>query len=572
MKRKNYFHFALPRIVAGLLAGAAVFGICFAYLKNAFSWAMEAGFDDRQDVYGRIIQGLAEDKYNSTFVDIFTQFYSADYLRIAEIKEDGSIKTVTETDYNVVPVEGHMDSWYFVTNDESLLAQGQRSTKLQSGEWKIEYKKCDEVWGISNLCDNRIANSWDMLESAGELFYSSRLLQLATYISGGYYYSSPTAWSYYVDGDTLHLGRVSQTSSTLTFDEKLFGKKWDFTDPANADKYIDTEIIEGEEFASTLYILKRAERPDEYLDKLSDVFFADNIESLKSAFKAHHESEGDGYTYAVMGAESEKNFCYAISNYGNYPYTQGCIKVYEFNGRQYLLEYVIATVPFTTFAKPFLIFIAIIILVICLAIALIVSISPYLKYKKAYENNNFKNNLIDSLAHNMKTPLQILGGYAENLKDVKSDEEKDRYADQILEKTSEMNKDIESILKTAEKSDMSRSKVSVRSCLEEVAKKVGEDLTINGDREIRMDKDYFCQAVFCLLDNASKYKTHGTKIDVKIDKNDIVISNMTGAEKYTPGTGIAIAERILEQHKLYLRTAIKGGIFEARIGKKPSGK
>ena len=47
----------------------------------------------------------------------------------------------------------------------------------------------------------------------------------------------------------------------------------------------------------------------------------------------------------------------------------------------------------------------------------------------------------------MKTPLQILGGYAENLKDVEGSDEKDRYADQILEKTTEMNKDIEAILK-----------------------------------------------------------------------------------------------------------------------------
>ena len=87
-----------------------------------------------------------------------------------------------------------------------------------------------------------------------------------------------------------------------------------------------------------------------------------------------------------------------------------------------------------------------------------------------------------------------------------------------------------------------------------------------------MDKDYFSQALFCLIDNAEKYKTEGTKIDIKIDKNSIVISNKTGADKFTPGTGIAIAERIFEQHKLHLTTAIKGGIFEAKIAKKPAKK
>ncbi len=91
----------------------------------------------------------------------------------------------------------------------------------------------------------------------------------------------------------------------------------------------------------------------------------------------------------------------------------------------------------------------------------------------------------------MKTPLQILGGYAENLKDVSSEEEKDRYADRILEKTNEMNKDIEAILKTAERSDRKQSKESVRSCIGEVASKLGEDVQIKGDTQIKMDKEYF---------------------------------------------------------------------------------
>ena len=87
-----------------------------------------------------------------------------------------------------------------------------------------------------------------------------------------------------------------------------------------------------------------------------------------------------------------------------------------------------------------------------------------------------------------------------------------------------------------------------------------------------MDKDYFSQAIYCLIDNAYKYKSEGATIDVKIDKNDIVITNKTDAEKFTPGTGIAIAGRILEQHKLHLNTAVKAGIFEAKITRKPAKK
>ena len=58
-----------------------------------------------------------------------------------------------------------------------------------------------------------------------------------------------------------------------------------------------------------------------------------------------------------------------------------------------------------------------------------------------------------------------------------------------------------------------------------------------------------------------------SKTEVKINPKDIVISNRTGKDKFTPGTGIAIAERILEHHKLKLKTELKDGVFEARISK-----
>jgi K+-sensing histidine kinase KdpD len=211
---------------------------------------------------------------------------------------------------------------------------------------------------------------------------------------------------------------------------------------------------------------------------------------------------------------------------------------------------------------------AIFLVLAALVISLLASIKPYAQYKKAYENNIFKNNLIDSLAHNMKTPLQILGGYAENLKDVTSDAEKDRYADQILAKTNEMNKDIEAILKTAEKTDRKFTKASVRTCLGEVAEKLGVDIQLKGDMQLKMDKDYFETALYCLLDNASKYKKSDSKIEVDITSKAVTIRNQTGKEKFTPGTGIAIAGRILEQHKLQLCTVLKDGVFEAKFGKK----
>ena len=246
----------------------------------------------------------------------------------------------------------------------------------------------------------------------------------------------------------------------------------------------------------------------------------------------------------------------------------GRLAVIEINGQKYLVESVSTTLNYKDYFKPVFLIAGIVLLVFSIGIPCLTAVRPYSEYKKAYENNRFKNSLIDSLAHNLKTPLQILGGYAENLKDVSDASEKDRYADRILTKTQEMNADIESILKTADKTSLRFSKTSIRKCLEEVASKAGAGIDIKGDAEYMTERDYFNTALFCLVDNAVKYGNKDAKIEAAITSKSSTIRNKTTAGKFTPGTGIAIAGRIFEQHKLKLTTDLKDGVFEARITKK----
>ena len=131
-----------------------------------------------------------------------------------------------------------------------------------------------------------------------------------------------------------------------------------------------------------------------------------------------------------------------------------------------------------------------------------------------------------------------------------------------------MNKDIEALLKTADKTSLKLSKTSIRKCFEEVASKAGADINIKGDAEYKIEKDYFNTALFCLVDNAAKYGNKDAKIEATVTSKAITIRNKTAAVNYTPGTGIAIAGRIMEQHKLKLTTDLKDGVFEAKISTK----
>jgi K+-sensing histidine kinase KdpD len=105
----------------------------------------------------------------------------------------------------------------------------------------------------------------------------------------------------------------------------------------------------------------------------------------------------------------------------------------------------------------------------------------------------------------------------------------------------------------------------LREIFEEAAEKTGTVLRIKGDRKTKLDRDYFRTAVFNLLDNAARYRTKDSEIEVNITPKAVVITNKTGADSFTPGYGIAIAGRIIEQHGQKLSTELKDGVFEARI-------
>ena len=570
MKRKKYFHFAAGRVITSLLIGAVLYTAVTMHLSSVYQSSLETGFNDRVELYKKIITNYDEGRYGSVFMSIITNFYSADYIKLARIGEDGSIDTFFETDYNVIPVEERMHHWYYVTDDPELLAEGKRieTIKPANEDWVIEYIKCDEIRKISDESswDRRLTNGWDLCAMT-DSYYADKLVCVSSELCGALRYAQPDVKSYYFDEAGLHIGKVRESGVDYLFG-KAFPAKWDFTDPSKADLY---KICDEEGIVPSLTIFPTLKKPEAFLNANAGILSAADLDSLIREADAASEKEDSEYTVYSYDNYKGNEHQYVIFKKGILN-TKGVVAVFSIDGQKYLAEFVISCASFEEFYSPFLITFGIILLVLCLATALILAVRPYSQYKKAYENNNFKNNLIDSLAHNMKTPLQILGGYAENLKDVETGEEKDRYADQILAKTSEMNKDIEAILKTAEKTDRKFVKASVRTALAEAAEKAGAEVVIKGDTDTKMDREYFKTALFCLIDNASKYKTADSKIEADITGKGIKITNKTDAAKYTPGTGLAIAGRILEQHRLYLKTQLKDGVFEAMITKKPAGK
>lgn len=554
MRRKSFLSYLAPRLIVCLLVGGVAFAGTFSYWEDRYNLSIRRGYSDLGERYQKLVINLDAGEYDTTFIDIFTNLIAPDYLRIAKVNDDGSFENIFETEYDVVPVEnGSIRNWIYLTNNEKLLAQGTKACMNKDNEWKITYKKSEDINKFDYRIDSLLSNSMLLTDLSDVNSYSEFYANVAR-ASGFMRFSQPELKTFYVEGDKLHIGKVTKVGYNL-YDDPVVKKTWDFTDPSKANSYVDRSLED-------CLIFSRSTKPEAFMNEHKKLFCANSIADL-----SEFESETGLYAGTQLDLEASINEKDANNNM-----VQGSLKMFEVNGHKYMMEYIVTTEPFNVYFKPALIGLAIALAFCAIVISLLASIRPYSQYKKAYENNAFKNNLIDSLAHNMKTPLQILGGYAENLKDVDDKADKDRYADRILETTSEMNSDIEAILKTVENPDRKFARSSVRKCVGSVIEKLGIKASVKGDMTLKMDEEYFKTALVCLLDNASKYKTADSEIEVNISDNEFTVSNKTDADKFTPGTGLAIAGRILEQHRLYLDTSLKDGAFTARAGKRPSKK
>ena len=559
MTKNSSFSFAIGRVIAGIILGAVLFSAFKMYLRNTYNTSIEAGFDDIFGKYKNMVTRYDAGELDVTFIDIISNLYSSDYMRLAKINEDGSFDIFFETDYDVVPVERSIHDWVYLTDNEDLLAIGQRTDTINNSDWTICYKTSEEIHMIDskNYCQGKyFDNSWNVASIYAYKYNNSQFLfKECVDASGALLSRLPFIESYYEDGNSFHIGKMGMYDAYMN--NVSYGQNLDFTDPSKSNLYNTLDEKESLDFQNSVYF--RTARPDAFLQQNGDIFLAENISVLEKFY-----NDRDIRVQKQVGEDI--SFCTSMSDKGHN--TIGRLAVIEINGQKYLVESVYTTLNYRDYFKPVFLIAGIVLLIFSVGIPCLTAIRPYSQYKKAYENNRFKNNLIDSLAHNLKTPLQILGGYAENLKDVSDAAEKDHYADQILAKTQEMNADIESILKAADKTSIILTRTSARKIFEEAAKKAGTDIDIKGDREIKADRDYFLSAAFNLIDNAAKYKTGDSGIEVSILPKDITVRNRTDKDKFTPGTGLAIAGRIIEQHGLRLMTDLKDGVFEARITKK----
>ncbi len=268
---------------------------------------------------------------------------------------------------------------------------------------------------------------------------------------------------------------------------------------------------------------------------------------------------------------------------------------FTFNGRKYAM-YSIASYDQWAHLGSFFIIDYIVLFVSILAVSLIWAKLSHTKYSAQYDSDELRRNMVNALAHDLKSPLTAISGYAENLASDTHPEKRGHYASAIMENADYMNSIITSTLELSKVENcitVNKEQVDITALVNELYEKYrpqAESKAIsyssNGSCTISADKALTSQALENLITNAVKFTPNGGSITVTAEAKSISISNtcsnaaelraldltapfVKGSESRSDrtgtGIGLAIAKNACARQKFSLEMKPESKSFTATI-------
>lgn len=219
------------------------------------------------------------------------------------------------------------------------------------------------------------------------------------------------------------------------------------------------------------------------------------------------------------------------------------------------------------------------------------------KNKAQYAFEDYQRALTNNLAHDIKTPLAVIGGYAENLIEMRkgsADEKELNYLSSIMDNVAYTDNIVASTLQlsqTEQIKKLNKKKVDIKALAEKLVEKYRTaleerdiELKIDGSSEVIADEEILFTAVENLISNAVKYTRDGGAINITVSKkgfnivNDVVENidtkellmpfvkgDKARSDKRSSGLGLAIASAAAAQNGFTLKIECKDKKFRAAI-------
>ena len=176
----------------------------------------------------------------------------------------------------------------------------------------------------------------------------------------------------------------------------------------------------------------------------------------------------------------------------------------------------------------------------------------YMKAKSVYDMKCYRIETTNAMAHDLKTPLTAISGYAENLLLHVQVDKREYYAKAILTNIEYMDQMIHDILELSKSEDERQTVIFENVKLAELVKEeldnfihVMEDrglsVLVSGEYSLKTDKKMMKSLIDNLLSNAVKYAKEGSEISIVI--RDRVAA---GLESPVQSRGMTITNKISE--------------------------
>ncbi|MBQ2581794.1 MAG: HAMP domain-containing histidine kinase [Ruminococcus sp.] len=304
------------------------------------------------------------------------------------------------------------------------------------------------------------------------------------------------------------------------------------------------------------------------------------------------ESTLDEYIKGDMFKEGEYKNVYVFT-YQIYPqeetdstqpeYTLVCAFPYSFVRRYSLLVSFCALGAFAA---------ALLIVFICAKIS-------YANQKAQYQIFTARQQTTNAMAHDLKTPLTSIAGFAEMLQSGVNPEKHEHYLAMISKNVEQMNNIVSDILKLAKSESsadiLSPEQLSAEDICNDIIKelkgtfethKLSSNLNVVKNAVIKADKKLLTQALSNLLHNAAVYSESGSTVRVTITEKALCITNtpaqmpkLSADELVKPfvkddtsrgensgsGVGLSIAKQDLERMGFELKIEITDSEFRAGV-------
>lgn len=226
-----------------------------------------------------------------------------------------------------------------------------------------------------------------------------------------------------------------------------------------------------------------------------------------------------------------------------------------------------------------------------MAVVITVEIFSWKDFKRRTAQEETRLEMTNAIAHNLKTPLFVIGGFAENLKNEEDTEKRLHNIEIIQQQTEEMDILIHRML------DLSRfdSPALKLNCevfdFKPFIEKILENYYVHTEHEIifiynskakiKADPAMLKTVLENLIDNAEKYSDYGSDITINVSDDVLSISNQCssfdrenlsklwqpyfraakGDNKSGSGIGLSIVKSALEMHGFKYKAEFENGII-----------